>query len=171
MKKIYIYMSVCILIGVFMAFRQSVRYVFMEDLKAPSAVDLAWTPPAMHAFYEQKTLLELHRVTPPSAEEFITEKIAELKANNTGIHTVVLTGSLKVDTNAYIRALATVDLGIEEIRVHNTAAINIYAFVNLIKSSPSIKRILIRQNKWDEGALSKMRAELKNNTKLIVIKN
>ena len=162
-------MSVCMLIGVFMIFRQSVRYVFMEDLNAPMAIDLAWVPPGKVA-YEKKILFELHRFNPTSANDFIAEKIAELKVSNAGIHTVVLNGSPKIDTNTYIRALAKVDWGIEEIRVHNTVAINIYAFINLIKSCASLKRVVIRDNKWGEGALAKIRKVVLSGSELIIIK-
>jgi hypothetical protein len=170
MKKIYVYMVVCVLIGVFMIFRQSIRYVFMEDLNTPTALEVAWVPPGKIA-YEKKILLELHHFNPQSSKEFIAEKIIELKRNNTGIQTLVLNGSPKIDTNTYMRALATFDWGIEEIRVHNTAAINIYAFINLIKSCASLKRVVIRDNKWNEGGLAKIRKVILSGSELIIIKN
>lgn len=163
-------MIVCVLIGIFMVFRQSFRYVFMEDLNAPSTLDLSWIAP-VKSVYEKKSILELHHFNPLLAKDFINQKIAELKARNTGIQTLVLNGSPKIGTNTYIRALALSDWGIEEIRLHDTAAINVYAFINLIKSCASLKRVLIRNNKWDEGALAKIKGTLKNSTQLVIIKN
>lgn len=163
-------MIVCVLIGIFMVFRQSVRYVFMEDLNAPSTLDLVWIAP-VKSVYEKKIILELQHFNPRLAKDFINQKIAELKARNTGIQTLVLNGSPKIDTNTYIRALALSDWGIEEIRLHDTAAINVYAFINLIKSCASLKRVLIRNNKWDEGALARIKGTLKNSAQLMIIKN
>lgn len=171
MKKIYIYMVVCMLIGVFMIFRQSLRYVFMEDLNSPSDIELAWVAPVGDVWYKQKILLELQHFNSDLAKDTIKKKIAELNVNTTGIHTLVLSGSPKIDTNTYIRMLTNKDWGVEEIRLHTTSAINIYALVNLIKSSSMLKRVLIWNNKWGEGALGKIRSVLSDKTKLILIKN
>lgn len=154
-----------------MLFRQSIRYIFMENLDIPTAIDLSWKPELSATFYEHKVLLELHHFNPQLASNYIAEKIAELKINKTGIYTLILNGAPKIDTNTYIRELAKIDWGIEEIRVHNTAAINIYAFINLIKSSAVLKRVLIRNNQWDKETLAKIQSVLKKETKLIIIKN
>lgn len=171
MKKIYIYMICCVLIGFLMVFRQSIRYLFIEDLNTPTTVDLSWKPNLGDIPYEHKILLELHHFNPRLASNYIAEKITELKTNKMGIHTLVLNGTPKIDTNTYIRELSKIDWGIEEIRVHSTAAINTYAFINLIKSSSALKRILIRNNHWDTETLAKIKSALKKETKLIIIKN
>jgi hypothetical protein len=154
MKKIYIYMIACLLIGVLMLFRQSIRQLFSEDLTAPTSVDKAWQQPPPKVF-ERRILLELHYFNPRLPSNMMAEKIAELKQKNFGIHTI-LSGSPKIRTNAYMRALAQEDWGIEEIRLHSTTAINIYAFLNLIRSSRSLKRVLIWNNTWDKEALKKI---------------
>ena len=156
MKKIYIYMTVCIVIGILMVFKHSIKILFIEDLSVPTSVDLAWVVPESKT-YEKKTLLELQYFSPKLAGDTIVSKLTELKAKGLGIHTVLLSGSAKIGTNAYIRELAKTDWGIEEIRVHSTAAINLYAFLNLIKSAHSLKRVLIWNNGWDKESLDKIR--------------
>ncbi len=128
MKKIYIYMIVCMLIGIVMIFKHSIRYLFIEDLNAPTTIDLAWSVTEAKT-YEKKTLLELQYFSPKIAKDTIVSKLTELKVKGLGIHTVLLSGSIKIGTNTYIRELAKIDWGIEEIRVHSTAAINLYAFL------------------------------------------
>ncbi|QOL19751.1 hypothetical protein [Candidatus Bodocaedibacter vickermanii] len=156
MKKIYIYMIVCMVIGVLMAFKHSIKTLFIENLNTPTSVDLAWVVPDAK-IYEARTLLELQYFSPKLAGDTIVSKLTELKAKGLGIHTVLLSGSIKIGTNTYIRELAKTDWGIEEIRVHSTAAINLYAFLNLIKSAHSLKRVLIWNNGWDNESLDKIR--------------
>lgn len=161
MKKIYIYMTVCMLIGILMVFKHSIRTLFIEDLNTPTAIDLAWVVPDAKV-YETKTLLELHFFSPKSAGDTIVSKLTELKAKGLGIHTVLLSGSIKLGTNTYIRELAKKDWGIEEIKVHSTAAINLYAFLNLIKSANSLKRVLIWNNGWDKESLAKIQKVMRD---------
>lgn len=156
MKKIYIYMIVCMVIGVLMAFKHSIKTLFIENLNTPTSVDLAWVVPDAK-IYEARTLLELQYFSPKLAGDTIVSKLTELKAKGLGIHTVLLSGSIKIGTNTYIRELAKTDWGIEEIRVHSTAALNLYAFLNLIKSAHSLKRVLIWNNGWDNESLDKIR--------------
>lgn len=148
-------MIVCIVIGILMVFKHSIRTFFIEDLNTPTAIDLAWVVPEKKV-YETKTLLELQYFSPKLAGDTIVSKLTELRAKGTGIHTVLLSGSVKLGTNTYIRELAKTDWGIEEIRVHSTAGINLYAFLNLIKSAHSLKRVLIWNNSWDKESLAKI---------------
>jgi hypothetical protein len=170
MKKIYIYMTICIVISILMFFKQSIRFLFTEDLKAPTSVDLAWVDPETEA-YETKTLLELQYFSPKLAEDTIVSKLTELKVKGLGIHTVFLSGSIKIGSNTYIRELAKTDWGIEEIRVHSTDAINLYAFLNLIKSAHSLKRVLIWNNGWDNDSLDKIRQAMPYPNGLIIQRN
>lgn len=149
-------MIVCMVIGVLMAFKHSIKTLFIENLNTPTSVDLAWVVPDAK-IYEARTLLELQYFSPKLAGDTIVSKLTELKAKGLGIHTVLLSGSIKIGTNTYIRELAKTDWGIEEIRVHSTAAINLYAFLNLIKSAHSLKRVLIWNNGWDNESLDKIR--------------
>jgi hypothetical protein len=167
MKKIYIYMMICMVIGLLMVFKHSIRYLFIEDLNIPTAVDLAWAIPEPKA-YESKTLLELQYFTPKLAEDTIVSKLTELKVKGVGIHTVLLSGSIKIGTNTYIRELSKVDWGIEEIRLHSTAAINLYAFLNLIKSAHSLKRVLIWGNSWDKNSLAKIQKAMPDPNGLMI---
>lgn len=156
MKKIYIYMIVCVLIGILMVFRQSIRNLFIEDATVPAASDLAWVSPEPQE-YERKVILELHYYNFRIASVVIAEKIAELKDKKLGIHTLLISGSNKIDTNTYVRELAKTDWGIEEIRLHTTGVLNVYAFLNLVQSSSPLKRILIWNNTWDEVTLEMIR--------------
>lgn len=161
MKKVYIYMTICVLIGVVMAFRQTIRNFFSEDPTHQGESDIHWVQPEPHE-YENKTILELHYYNPRLASVVIAEKIATLKEKKLGIHTLLISGSNKIDTNTYIRELAKTDWGIEEIRLHTTGVLNIYAFLNLVQSSSAIKRVLIWNNTWDEQTLNKVRKLLKD---------
>lgn len=161
MKKIYIYMAVCILIGIIMVFRQSIRNMFYEDSTVPGTADSAWVRPEPME-YERKVILELHYYTSRLASVVIAEKLAALKEKKLGIHTLLLSGSPKIDGNTYLRELAKTDWGIEEIRLHTTGIINIYAFLNLVQSSSSLKRILIWNNTWDDKTLDLIRKAMKD---------
>lgn len=167
MKKIYIYMIVCIVIGVLMVFKHSFKYLFIEDLNTPTAIDIAWVEPEAKT-YEKKILLELQYFTPKLAADTISEKLQELRSKEFGIHTLLLSGSIKIGANTYIRELAKTDWGIEEFRVHSTAAINLYAFLNLIKSAHSLKRVLIWNNGWDKDALDKIRNIMPDPKELVI---
>lgn len=160
-------MIVCIVIGILMVFKHSIRYLFIEDLMVPTSVDLAWVSPDAKT-YETKTLLELQYFSPKLADDTITAKLTELRAKGSGIHTVLLSGSMKIGANTYIRELAKTDWGIEEIRVHSTAAINLYAFLNLIKSAHSLRRVLIWNNGWDKDSLEKIRKVMSNPDGLVI---
>lgn len=161
-------MIVCIFIGILMVFRQSIRNLFCEDPTVSTGIDSAWTRPAQQ-IYEQKTILELHYFNPRIASDVIAGKIAELKEKKLGIRTLLLSGSSRIDTNTYIRELAKIDWGIEEVRLHTTGTINTYAFLNLINSASSLKRILIWNNGWDEKTLNIIRSGMKNPFKLQII--
>ncbi len=160
-------MIICIVIGLLMVFKHSFKYLFMEDLNAPTSFDLGWVAPEAKV-YEKKTLLELQYFTPKLAQDTISEKLQELKSKDLGVHTVLLSGSIKIGTNTYIRELAKTDWGIEEIRIHSTSAINLYAFLNLIKSAHSLKRILIWNNGWDKNALDKIRKVMPDSKGLVI---
>jgi hypothetical protein len=161
-------MTVCVLIGVLMMFRQSIRNLFSEDPTAHAAIDSAWSRPEPQE-YEHKTILELHYFNSRLASVVIAEKIAELKEKKLGIHTLLISGSNKIDTNTYIRELAKTDWGIEEIRLHTTGIINIYAFMNLVQSSASLQRIFIWNNSWDEQTLKMIRKTMKDPTGLKIM--
>lgn len=169
MKKIYIYMIVCMVVGVLMVFKQTIRILFTEDLNTPTAIDLAWVVTEAKT-HEKKMLLELQYFSPKIAEDTIVSKLTEFKLKGVGIHTVLLSGSIKIGTNTYIRELAKTDWGIEEIRLHSTDAINLYAFLNLIKSAHSLKRILIWNNGWDKETLDKIRKALPDADGLVIKK-
>lgn len=160
-------MIICIVIGVLMVFKHSFKYLFIEDLNTPTAVDVAWVKPEAKT-YQKKTVLELQYFTPKLAADTIPEKLSELRSKGFGIHTVLLSGSIKIGTNTYIREIAKTDWGIEEIRVHSTAAINLYAFLNLIKSTHSLKRVLIWNNSWDKDALDKIRRVMSDPSGLVI---
>ena len=169
MKKIYIYMIVCVLIGILMVFRQSIRNLFVEDATVPAASDSAWVTPEPQD-HERKVILELHYYNFRIASVVIAEKIAELKDKKLGIHTLLISGSNKIDTNTYIRELAKTDWGIEEIRLHTTGVLNVYAFLNLVQSSSALKRILIWNNAWDEVTLEMIRNAMPDPNGLTIMK-
>jgi hypothetical protein len=151
-------MVVCLLLGVVMLFRHTIRQFFGENLETPTAIDLAWRVP-FHKTYEKKVLLELHYFNPRVPSEMIVEKLNELRSKKLGVHTVLLSGSTKIGTNTYIREIAKEDWGIQEIRLHSTDAINIYAFLNLIQSAnSSLKRVLIWNSRWSAEILDRIRA-------------
>jgi len=164
-------MVVCMLLGVLMVFRHSIRYLFGEDLDSPNPVDRAWRLPTEKQ-YHKKIVLELHYFNPKVPKDMILEKLKELREKDLGIHTVLLSGSSKIGTNAYIREIAKESWAIQEIRLHGTEAINIYAFINLIRStSTSLKRILIWNNRWDVATLSKIRGNLPKLGELILMED
>lgn len=170
MKRIYIYMAICLGIGVLMAFKSSIRQWFSEDLTTPTAQDLTWTMPQVET-YPQKVLLELQYFTPMRGHEMVQTKINELRASGFGIHTILLSGSAKIDTNTYLRVLAQRDWGIVEIRLHSTSAINTHAFMNLMKANyPTLERVLIWNNGWDDSTLNQLRALLPNPGGLALMK-
>jgi hypothetical protein len=155
MKRIYVYIFVCIIIGMLMLFKGSIRQLFSENLNEPSVEDTAWKKPKKNA-YTIKTVLELHYFNTRRAVDLINEKISDLHKKKVGIKTLLISGSPKLPTNTYLRELAKQDWGIEEIRLHNTEAINIYALLNLIKANPEIQRILIWNNTWDRTKLRRI---------------
>lgn len=162
-------MTVCVLIGILMVFRQSIRNLFVEDATVPSASDSAWVHPEPQE-YERKVIVELHYYNFRVAAVVIAEKIAELKDKKLGIHTLLISGSNKIDTNTYIRELAKTDWGIEEIRLHTTGVLNVYAFLNLVQSSLALKRILIWNNTWDEVTLEMIRKAMPDPKGLKIMK-
>lgn len=164
-------MVVCILVGVLMVFRHSLRYLFEEDLSSPTSIDLAWRP-LKEKKYDKKVILELHYFNPRSSKDVIREKLGGIRSKNMGIHTLLLSGSPKIGTNTYIREIAKESWGIQEIRLHSTEAINIYAFLNLIQSaSPSLERVLIWNNRWNSENLNKIRNLLPKANALHLMEN
>lgn len=164
-------MLVCILLGSLMVFRHSIRYLFWEDLESPTSIDRAWRLPAEKQ-YNKKILLELHYFNPKLPTDMIREKLEELRGKELGIHTLLLSGSPKIGTNAYIREIAKENWGIQEIRLHSTEAINIYAFLNLIRSaSTSLERVLIWSNQWNAATLGKIRSTLPKLGMLILMED
>lgn len=149
MKRVYLYIFACMIIGTLMLFKGSLRKAFSENLNIPTQADQLWTPPKKKQ-YQTKVILELHYFTPRRAYDLIKQKIDTLHQNNNGIYTLLLSGSPKLPTNIYLRELAKEDWGIEEIRLHNTESINIHAFLNLIKANSEIKRVLIWKNTWKQ---------------------
>lgn len=170
MKKIYIYIGACVFVGILMMFRSSIRLLLMENLKTPTPVDIAWSLPKVN-FHQQKILLELHHSNPANPREMIIKKLSELREKGYGIQTLVLSGFPKIKTNTYIREISQEDWGIEEIRLHGTAGINVYAFINLVKSAFCLKQIKIWNNSWDLGALEKIRSVHPIGTTLTIIEN
>ncbi len=163
-------MCVSVLIGILMMHKHQLRQIFNEDLKSPSEADIKWSPPLLEKPFKHKTLIALHQYNPPAPETFIFEKTSLLNKENKGIHTLILSGTPKVPTNAYLRILAQENWGIEEIRVHGTTCINIYALLNLIKANPDLKRILIWDNKWKLLELEKIKSILKESNTLTLYK-
>lgn len=156
MKKIYIYMVVCVLLGVLMVFKSSIRQAFTEDLTVPAKIDKIWRRPVKQQ-YKQKILLNLHQMNPRAPLDMITEKLKGLKNNQLGISSLVLSGSFKLPTNLYIREIAKNDWGIEEVRLHGTESVNIHAFINLIRSAYVLKQIIIFNNSWSNEDLIRIR--------------
>lgn len=152
MKRLYLYIFFCLVIGTLMLFKGNIRQWFSENLNEPTAVDKAWRPPHPKS-YDRKVILELHYFNTRRALELINDKTNELNKQNLGVKTLLISGSRKLPTNTYLRELAKQDWGIEEVRLHSTDTINIYAFLNLLKSNSELKRVLIWNNGWDRGKL------------------
>ncbi|MCP5322548.1 MAG: hypothetical protein H6492_00860 [Candidatus Paracaedibacteraceae bacterium] len=148
-----------------MLFKSLIRQFFSEDLTVPSNVDKIWRVPSKQA-YKQKILLNLHQVSPRSPVDMITEKLKDLKNNQMGISSLVLSGSSKLPTNLYIREIAKNDWGVEEIRLHGTESVNIYAFINLISSAFFLRRVIIFNNGWSNQSLDKIRAVMSKESSL-----
>lgn len=165
MKKIYIYMVVCILLGVLMLFKSAIRQAFTEDLTVPSKIDKIWKMPAKQE-YKQKVLLSLHQVNPRAPLDMVAEKLRDLKNNQQGIGTLVLSGSSKLPTNLYLREISKNDWGVEEVRLHGTESVNIHAFINLIRSAYVLKQIIIFNNSWSNEDLVKIREVMPKESRL-----
>jgi hypothetical protein len=159
MRRIYIYMFACLSIGIVLFFKADIRQYFSEDISSPSPQDLAWEPVLSRKF-KQKINVGLHYFASMTAREFLSMKLGRLDGIKSGIGILVLAGSSKLPTNEYLRILARRDWGIEEIRLHGTDAVNPYAFINLIKSNPSIKGVYIWGVKWKEEILEQIRKSL-----------
>lgn len=167
MRRVYIYTVLALMIGILMSLKQQIRQLFGEDLSSPNALDIEWKSPPKKE-YTAKVLLPLHYYNPRQADDFLAPKLAELKQKNYGIHTLLLSGSPKVPTNAYIRNLSQENWGIEEIRLHGTTGVNFFALLNLLKANPSLKRVLIWENKWEKLDLKKIQQLLPAQNSLIL---
>ncbi len=169
MKKIYIYILVCLSLGTLLFFKKEVRLLFSEDITQPTSEDEGWKPVLVRSF-KQKMEMSLHFFSPMTARELMNMKLSRLDNLKSGISTLILAGTLRLPTNDYMRILSKRFWGVEEIRIHGTESINPYALINLIKSNfKTVKAVSIFGSKWEESVLSVIKKELPPEATLEII--
>lgn len=160
MKKIYIYILVCLSLGTLLFFKKEVRLLFSEDITEPTSEDQDWKPVLARSF-KQKIEVALHFFSPMTARELLNMKLARLDNLKSGISTLILAGTVRLPTNDYMRILARRSWGVEDIRIHGTESLNPYALINLVKANfKTLKTLTIFGNKWEEEVLAIVKKEL-----------